>query len=134
MRKVAREIKHRKRLPAKRQTDHQHNARRWAVAREDRAAHFVRRIIDAAHQCYPEQMARVLTADDEEISLATAQAVIDRLRSKFDLPRASAVLVYVDEPGNALHYRVSGPSRDGTQEQEILVVGYGDGLVGLRGY
>jgi hypothetical protein len=100
----------------------------------DRASAFVRRIIDAAHQGYPEQMARVLTADDEEISLATAQAVIDRLRSKFDLPRASAVLVYVDEPGNALHYRVSGPSRDGTQEQEILVVGYGDGLVGLRGY
>lgn len=100
----------------------------------DRAAHFVRRILDAAHQGYPEQMARVLTADDEDVPLATAQAVIDRLRSKFDLPRASAVLAYVDEPGNAFHYRVSGPSRDGTLEQEILVVGYGDGLVGLRGY
>ncbi|MGH9457628.1 MAG: hypothetical protein ACRD2J_08320 [Thermoanaerobaculia bacterium] len=100
----------------------------------DRAAGFVRRILEVAHQGDIERMARVLTSDDEDVPLETAQRVIDFLRARFDLPRASVVLAEVDERLNVLRYRVSGPSREGTLSQEILTVVYGDGLVGLRGF
>lgn len=100
----------------------------------DRGAGFVRRILDLAHQGDPERMARLLTADDEEVPLETAQRVIDHLRARFDLPRASVVLAGVDDAGNVLRYRVSGSSREGTASEEILEVGYGDGLVWLRGF
>lgn len=99
-----------------------------------RGASFVQRILDVAHAGDVERMARVLTADDEDVPLAVARDVVERLRTRFDLPRATLVLVNVDEAANALHYRVSGPSRTGAMEEAILVVGYGDGLVGLRSY
>ena len=100
----------------------------------DRAAGFVRRVLDVEHQGDVERMRRVLTADDEEISADTARRVIDFLRTRFDLTRATVVLADVDELGNVLRFRVSGPSREGTLNQEILDVGYGDGLVALRGF
>ena len=98
-----------------------------------RAAALVRRILEAAHQGDPAVMARVLTADDEHVRIDTAQGLIDHLRERFDLPRATAVLVGVDDAGNSLRYRVSGPSRTGEINEEVLTIGYGDGLVGLRG-
>lgn len=99
----------------------------------DRGAGFVRRILDVAHQGDAERMARLLDPDDLPVPRATAQHLIDRLRMKFDLPRASVVLVGVDELGNTLRYSVRGPSRTGEQSEEILEVGFGDGLVALRG-
>ena len=99
----------------------------------DRGAGFVRRILDVAHQGDADRMARLLDPDDLPVPRETAQGLIDRLRAKFDLPRATVVLVGVDELGNALRYAVRGPSRTGEQSEEILEVGFGDGLVALRG-
>lgn len=99
----------------------------------DRAAAFVQRIVDLAHAGDPERMARLLDPDDVPVSRETAQRLIDRLRARFDLPRASVTLVGVDEAGHVLRYAVRGSSRTGEQSEEILEVGYGDGLVALRG-
>jgi hypothetical protein len=99
----------------------------------DRGAAFVRRILDVAHQGDADRMARLLDPDDLPVPREAAQHLIDRLRAKFDLPRATVVLAGVDELGNALRYSVRGPSRTGEQSEEILEVGFGDGLVALRG-
>jgi hypothetical protein len=99
----------------------------------DHAAGFIRRILDVAHQGDADRMARLLDPDDLPVARETAQRLIDRLRAKFDLPRATVVLVGVDEMGNALRYSVRGPSRTGEHSEEILEVGFGDGLVALRG-
>ncbi|MBW3563708.1 MAG: hypothetical protein KY459_03180 [Acidobacteria bacterium] len=99
-----------------------------------RADSRVRVILAAAVANDTERMQRALTADDEDVSRTTADEVIAAIRSRFDPSTVSAALIGVDETTATLRYRLSGLAPDGTPAEEELLLGFGDGLVGFRGF
>ncbi|HUO84291.1 MAG TPA: hypothetical protein VM534_04170 [Thermoanaerobaculia bacterium] len=101
------------------------------TARADSRVHV---ILAAAVANDIERMQRALTADDEDISRATADEVIAAIRSRFDPSTVSAALVGVNETSATLRYRLSGLAPDGTPAEEELLLVFGDGLVGFRGF
>ena len=100
-----------------------------------RAWILLRRVLQMAHEGDADRMARILTADDEEEDLPVekAQRLVERLRTRFDLGRTTITLTENDEEARLFRYRISGESRSGEPGEEIMEIGYGDGLVWLRG-
>ncbi|HEU4521017.1 MAG TPA: hypothetical protein VFT12_03375 [Thermoanaerobaculia bacterium] len=78
-----------------------------------------------------EGLARLLTEDDLDVPVEDARRVIDRYRPAFEVRGGAYELIAVDERRNTLTYRVTWRG-DGVEKSADVVLGYGDGLLGLR--
>jgi hypothetical protein len=78
-----------------------------------------------------ERLARLLSPDDLEYPVDRARALMERYRSRIDFSRGRFEFAGIDERRNSFRYRLIG-EYDGKPAEEIVELGYGDGLLGLR--
>lgn len=99
-----------------------------------RAERFLKAYLDAIADGDAERLARVLNPDDVDFPVPRAQEMIADYRKRYrDLRAVRAELVGVDERKNVLRWRLRGRDHQGQEVLEPIDLGFGDGLIGIRG-
>ena len=81
-----------------------------------------------------ERLARVLNPDDVDFPVPRAREMIADYRRRYrDLRAVRAEFVAVDERKNVLRWRLRGQDHQGQEVLELIDLGFGDGLIGIRG-
>lgn len=99
-----------------------------------RAERFLKAYLGAIADGDAERLARVLNPDDIDFPVPRAQEMIAAYRKRYrDVASIRAEFVGVDEKKNVLRWRLRGPGPDGREVTEPIDLGFGDGLIGIRG-
>jgi hypothetical protein len=99
-----------------------------------RAERFMKAYLDAIADGDAERLARVLNPDDVDFPVPRAREKITAYRKRYrDLRAIRAEFVDADEAKNVLRWRLRGPGPDGREVTETIDLGFGDGLIGIRG-
>jgi hypothetical protein len=99
-----------------------------------RAERFMKAYLEAIATGDAERLARVLNPDDVDFPVPRAQQMIDDYRRRYrDVRAIRAEFVGLDEEKNVLRWRVTGPGPEGQVLTEPIDLGFGDGLIGIRG-
>jgi hypothetical protein len=81
-----------------------------------------------------ERLARVLNPDDIDFPVERAREMIVDYRTRYrDTATIRAEFVDVDEKRHSITWRLRGTARSGEEITETIVLGFGDGLIGIRG-
>jgi hypothetical protein len=99
-----------------------------------RAERFMKAYLGAIADGDAERLARVLNPDDVDFPVPRARERIADYRKRYrDLRAVRAELVGVDERKNVLRWRLRGLDHQGQEVIEPIDLGFGDGLIGIRG-
>ncbi|HEX6097721.1 MAG TPA: hypothetical protein VF432_15445 [Thermoanaerobaculia bacterium] len=99
-----------------------------------RAEGFLKAYLAAIADGDAERLARVLNPDDIDFPVPRAREMIAAYRKRYrDVRSIRAEFVDFDEPKNVLRWRLRGPGPDGKEVTETIDLGFGDGLIGIRG-
>ncbi len=99
-----------------------------------RAERFMKAYLGAIADGDAERLARVLNPDDVDFPVPRAQEKIADYRKRYhDLRAVRAEFVGVDERKNVLRWRLRGRDHQGQEVLEPIDLGFGDGLIGIRG-
>lgn len=99
-----------------------------------RAEGFMKAYLDAIADRDAERLARVLNPDDVDFPVPRARQMIEEYHRRYaDVRAIRAELVGVDEQKNILRWRLRGRGPRGEQVTEPIDLGFGDGLIGIRG-
>ena len=99
-----------------------------------RAERFIKAYLDAIAKGDAERLARVLNPDDIDFPVPRARELIAAYRKRYrDVASIRAEFVGVDERKNVLRWRLRGPGPNGETVTEPVELGFGDGLIGIRG-
>lgn len=99
-----------------------------------RAAAFMNAYLRAISTGDAERLSRVLNPDDVDFPVEKAREIIVGYRRRYrDTASIRAEFVGVDESRAALHWRLRGPGPTGEEVTEPIELGFGDGLIGMRG-
>ncbi len=99
-----------------------------------RAERFLKAYLGAIADGDAERLARVLNPDDIDFPVPRAREMIDAYRKRYrDVRAIRAEFVGVDERRNVLRWRLRGPGPRGEEVTEPIDLGFGDGLIGIRG-
>jgi hypothetical protein len=80
-----------------------------------------------------ERLARVLNPDDIDFPVERAREMIIDYRTRFrDTATIRAEFVDVDERRHTITWRLRGNAPSGEEITETIVLGFGDGLIGIR--
>ena len=80
-----------------------------------------------------ERLARLLNPDDVEFPIERAREIVIAYRSRYrDLASIRPELAAIDESRNQILWRLRGTGPGGEEVTEVLELGFGDGLIGLR--
>lgn len=102
------------------------------LAYSARSRAFVNQMIRLINSNDAAMMARLLTADDIDFPEPKARAIVDRYRAKYDPATMTATFAGFDEARSIIFYDLSG-TKAGARVSERIELGYGDGLLWLRG-
>jgi hypothetical protein len=90
--------------------------------------------LDAIADGDAERLARVLNPDDIDFPVPRAREMIAAYRARYgDVAAIRAEFVGVDEGKNVLRWRLRGRGPRGEEVTEPIDLGFGDGLIGIRG-
>lgn len=99
-----------------------------------RAERFMKAYLDAVAEGDAERLARVLNPDDVDFPVPRAREMIAAYRGRYrDVRAIRAEFAGVDERKAVLRWRLRGPGPDGKEVTEPIDLGFGDGLIGIRG-
>lgn len=99
-----------------------------------RAERFMSTFLRAISSGDAELLSRVLNPDDVDFPVERAREMIAGYRRRYrDTAYIRAEFVGVDERRNALLWRLRGPGPSGEEVTEPIELGFGDGLIGVRG-
>lgn len=80
------------------------------------------------------RLAQVLNPDDVDFPVESAREMIAAYRSRYRDPATiRAEFVDVDERRHIIRWRLRGTAPDGKETSEEIELGFGDGLIGVRG-
>jgi hypothetical protein len=80
------------------------------------------------------RLSRVLNPDDIDFPVERAREMIVAYRQRYrDTATIRAELVDVDERRHIIRWRLRGAGPTGEEVTEIIELGFGDGLIGIRG-
>jgi hypothetical protein len=99
-----------------------------------RGERFMKAYLDAIADGDAERLARVLNPDDIDFPVPRAREMIAAYRRRYrDVASIRAEFVDADEGRNVLRWRLRGRGPDGKEVIEPIELGFGDGLIGIRG-
>lgn len=99
-----------------------------------RAERFMKAYLDSIVAGDAERLARVLNPDDIDFPVPRAKEMIEDYRRRYrDVSLIRPEFLAVDESKNVLRWRLRGPGADGREVVEPIDLGFGDGLIGVRG-
>ncbi|HYI10179.1 MAG TPA: hypothetical protein VEK57_14055 [Thermoanaerobaculia bacterium] len=99
-----------------------------------RAERFMKAYLDAIADGDAERLARVLNPDDIDFPVPRAREMIAAYRRRYrDVASIRAEFAGLDERKNVLRWRLRGPGPNGEEVTEPIDLGFGDGLIGIRG-
>lgn len=80
------------------------------------------------------RLSQVLNPDDVDFPVERAREMIVAYRHRYrDTAAIRAELVDVDERRHVIRWRLRGPGPGGDEVTEMIELGFGDGLIGIRG-
>lgn len=99
-----------------------------------RGERFMKAYLGAIAAGDAERLSRVLNPDDVDFPVERARERIAAYRKRYrDVAAIRAEFVNVDERKNVLHWRLRGTGPGGAAVKETIDLGFGDGLIGIRG-
>ena len=99
-----------------------------------RAERFISAYLRAISSGDAEMLSRVLNPDDIDFPVERAREMIVEYRLRYaDTATIRGEFVDVDERTNSMTWRIRGAGRAGGEETEVIELGFGDGLIGVRG-
>lgn len=99
-----------------------------------RAERFINAYLRAISSGDAVRLAQVLNPDDVEFPVERAREMIVAYRQRYrDTATIRGEFVDVDETRNIIRWRLRGTGPNGDEVIEIIELGFGDGLIGIRG-
>ena len=99
-----------------------------------RAERFMNVYLAAIGDGDAERLARVLNPDDIDFPVPRAREMIAEYHRRYrDVRAIRAEFIGVDDDRNVLRWRLRGAGPDGNEVLEPIDLGFGDGLIGIRG-